>query len=212
MDHISNGRLDVALGSGNAAPSYVVAGITAGTVSERVERLAEVTEIVDKLLRNEATTYEGCYYQVKDADLRPAPVQRPRPPITIAAHRARALKIAAAFADTWDSFGGIGLTSSECLAVTLKRSWQLDECCVSAGRDPSTLTRSFFAGLLVDSPWASVEAFRDLIGRYREIGISEFNFRWPPANQMDIFERIAREVIPSLRVMAPLSRQAPDRR
>ncbi|MPZ78817.1 MAG: LLM class flavin-dependent oxidoreductase [Deltaproteobacteria bacterium] len=206
VDHVSNGRLEVALGSGNAAPSYAIAGIAAGTVTERVDRLAEVTEIVHKLLRNEVTTYEGRYYQVKDAMMRPPPVQRPCPPLTIAAHRRSAMNIAATFADTWDSFGGFGLTSSECLPLTRERSRRLDECCVSVGRDPSTLTRSFFAGLVVDSPWSSVEAFRDLIGCYREIGISEFNFRWPATDQLDMFERIAREVLPRLRESGPTSR------
>jgi len=199
VDHISNGRLELALGSGNAAPSYAIAGIAAGTVTERVDRLAEVTEIVDRLLRNDVTTYEGRYYQIKDAMMRPPPVQKPRPPLTIAAHRTSAMKIAAAFADTWDSFGGFGLSSNECLGLTRERSRRLDECCLSVGRDPSTLARSFFAGLIVDSPWLSVEAFKDLIGRYREIGISEFNFRWPQGKDLAVFERVAHEVIPSLR-------------
>jgi len=199
VDHISNGRLKLALGSGNAAPSYGMAGIDAGTVTERIDRLAEATELIDRLLRNDVTTYEGRYYQIKDAMMRPPPVQKPRPPLTIAAHRMSAMKIAAAFADTWDSFGGFGLSSNECLRLTRERSQRLDECCVSVGRDPSTLARSFFAGLIVDSPWLSVEAFKDLIGRYREVGISEFNFRWPQGKDLAVFERVAHEVIPSLR-------------
>ena len=199
VDQISNGRLELALGSGNAAPSYGMAGIDAGTVTERIDRLAEATELIDRLLRNDVTTYEGRYYQIKDAMMRPPPVQKPRPPLTIAAHRMSAMKIAAAFADTWDSFGGFGLSSNECLRLTRERSQRLDECCVSVGRDPSTLARSFFAGLIVDSPWLSVEAFKDLIGRYREVGISEFNFRWPQGKDLAVFERVAHEVIPSLR-------------
>lgn len=199
VDHISNGRLKLALGSGNAAPSYGMAGIDAGTVTERIDRLAEATELIDRLLRNDVTTYEGRYYQIKDAMMRPPPVQKPRPPLTIAAHRMSAMKIAAALADTWDSFGGFGLSSNECLRLTRERSQRLDECCVSVGRDPSTLARSFFAGLIVDSPWLSVEAFKDLIGRYREVGISEFNFRWPQGKDLAVFERVAHEVIPSLR-------------
>src|SRR3990172_1818401 len=118
VDQISNGRLELALGSGNAAPSYGMAGIDAGTVTERIDRLAEATELIDRLLRNDVTTYEGRYYQIKDAMMRPPPVQKPRPPLTIAAHRMSAMKIVAAFADTWDSFGGFGLSSNECLRLT----------------------------------------------------------------------------------------------
>ena len=46
---------------------------------------------------------------------------------------------------------------------------------------------------------ASLDAFKDFVGRYRDIGISEFNFRWPQAKELAVFERIAYEGIPSLR-------------
>ena len=199
VDHVSNGRLELALGSGNAAPSYAIAGIAAGTVTERVDRLAEVTEIVDKLLRNEVTTYEGRYYQVKDALMRPSPVQRPRPPLTMAAHRSSALKIAAAYADTWDSFGGFNLAPQESIRLTRERNQKLDEYCVTLGRDPHRIARSFFAGLTLDTPLASLDAFKDFVGRYRDIGISDFNFRWSQAKELAVFEQIASEGIPSLR-------------
>ena len=199
IDHVSNGRLELALGSGNAAPSYGVAGIDAGTITERIERLAEVAEIIDRLLRNDVTTYEGRYYRIKDAVMRPAPVQKPRPPLTIAAHRSSALRVAAAHADTWDSFGGLGVSAEEALRLTRERSQKLDEVCVAQGRDPRHIARSFYSGLTLDNPWSSLDAFSDFVGRYREFGISEFNFRWPSANHLAVFEQVARELIPGLR-------------
>ena len=203
VDHISNGRLELAFGSGNAAPSYGVAGIDAGTITERIARLSEVTELIDGLLRSDATTYEGRYYRVKDAVMYPAPVQTPRPPLAVAAHRAGALKVAAAYADTWDSFGGFGIPSEESLRLTRERSEKLDEFITSIGRDPRRIARSFFAGLTKDDLWSSKDAFCDFIGRYREIGITEFNFMWPRADQLGVFEQVASDVIPNLRASSP---------
>src|SRR5437870_3827633 len=57
VDHISAGRLELALGSGNAAASYAAAGIDAGDAAERERRFAEAVEIADQLLRGEAVTY-----------------------------------------------------------------------------------------------------------------------------------------------------------
>ncbi len=47
-------------------------------------------------------------------------------------------------------------------------------------------------------PFQSVAAFEDFVGRYREIGISEFVFYWPGKSERDQFEQIAREIIPGL--------------
>lgn len=66
----------------------------------------EVVEIVDKCLRNRVTTYQGRYYKLKDTVMAPPPVQQPRPPITTGAMGISRLKLAARFADTWNSFGG----------------------------------------------------------------------------------------------------------
>jgi len=202
VDHVSNGRLELALGSGNAAPSYPMAGIAAGTVADRVGRLQEVVEIVDRLFREDVTTYQGRYYQIQEVQLRPKPVQHPRPPLTVGAHRSATLKVAAAYADKWNSFGGFGVSPRDALEATRRRSEQLDQYCAALGRDPHTITRSFVAGFTRDPLWSSMDAFEDFIGRYREIGISEFLFRWPQDDQLSMFERVACERLPALRLPA----------
>jgi alkanesulfonate monooxygenase SsuD/methylene tetrahydromethanopterin reductase-like flavin-dependent oxidoreductase (luciferase family) len=99
VDHISNGRLELGLGAGvGFDPAYVMTGIPNWRPGQRVARFREYVEIVDQLLRNEVTTYEGRYYTIKDAVMSPRPLQKPRPPITIAAQRPRMLKMAARYA------------------------------------------------------------------------------------------------------------------
>ena len=71
---------------------------------ERVARFREFVELVSLLLRQEVSTYHGQFYRCQDAETVPLPVQRPRPPVTIAAHGRRMLRIAAG--DGWSSRGG----------------------------------------------------------------------------------------------------------
>src|SRR5919202_4366294 len=74
VDHISNGRLDVGLGAGWYEPEHGMFGVEFPPVAERVARYREAIEVVDRLLRNDTTTYTGRYYQLRDAPLRPRPV------------------------------------------------------------------------------------------------------------------------------------------
>jgi hypothetical protein len=54
-------------------------------------------------------------------------------------------------------------------------------------------------------PWASTEAFTDMVERYRSIGINEFVLYWPRtwdsrASQEDtVFERVMSDVAPGLK-------------
>ena len=108
VDHISDGRLELGLGAGapgDIDPVYSMIGIEDWKPSERVSRFQETVEIIDKCLRNRVTSYDGQYYQLKDVAMAPPPVQQPRPPITIGAMGPRMLKLAAKYADTWNSFG-----------------------------------------------------------------------------------------------------------
>src|SRR5213083_2847730 len=59
VDHISNGRLDVGLGAGWYVPEHEMLGIDFPPAAELVGRFREAVEIVDRLLRNEITSYQG---------------------------------------------------------------------------------------------------------------------------------------------------------
>jgi len=207
LDHISNGRLELGIGATSGRDvSHGMTGVQNWSNSERVGRFREIVEIVDQMLRHESTTFQGVYYQITDARIRPPAIQKPRPPLTIAAAGPVALKIAAQYADSWNTFGGFGLSTQENLAVTRQRSEMLDEYCAKLGRDPGEIRRSFLVGLTQDTPFASLDAFYDCVGRLQEIGFSEFIFYYDyPAITPDkcltrsMLERIASEAIPSLR-------------
>jgi len=210
VDHLSNGRLELGLGAGARAAQFELdhsmTGLGRWGDSEHFGRFREAVRIVDRLLRGETVTYEGKYYRVDEASLGLAPLQRPRPPLTIAAYGPSMLKIAAADADKCVFGNRDAMLGKNPLDAVRERNARLDADCQALGRDPGTLGRMLhrFGRPVPENPWASTEAFSDQVGRYREAGIGEFIFNYPPVGgqRPAILERVATEVIPKLREVA----------
>jgi alkanesulfonate monooxygenase SsuD/methylene tetrahydromethanopterin reductase-like flavin-dependent oxidoreductase (luciferase family) len=206
VDHISNGRLELGLGAGAPGtidPVYSMLGIEDWTPAERVLRFQETVEIIDKCLCNRVTSYEGQYYQLKDAAMTPPPVQQPRPPITIGAMGPRMLRIAARYADSWNSFGDEewGAPPGKIVANTRCRIKLLDKYCRAIGRDPSSLQRSLLVfGADAATAFRSQQDFKDVVDRYTAIGISELIFYYPHTEELlPTFKEIATDLIPTMR-------------
>ena len=205
VDHISGGRLELGLGSGVSGKTdhvYEMIGIDDWNPYERVERFKEQVKIIDKCLRNREISYEGKYYSIKNAYMYPSPVQKPRPPIIIAAMGKSMLKITAQYADTWNSLGGEWNTPGrKMLENTRERNEILDLYCDKLGRNPQLINRSFlFFGECFVSIFESEENFRNLVGQYRDIGINEFIFYYPrKSHQLPKFKQIAKNLIPKFK-------------
>ena len=191
VDHVSNGRLELGLGAGWYEPEHPMFGVEFPPPGELVARYREAVELVDTLLRNDVTSYAGRFYQVREAPMRPRPVQQPRPPLMLAAHKRKMLRIVAEYADSWNSFG----TVDEMRA----RNAILDEHCAAIGRDPRTIVRSLYgwAAMMPHDPWQSLDAFHDMVGRYAEAGVNEFLIDQPRPEQQAVLERVAAEIFPA---------------
>lgn len=193
IDHISNGRLELGLGAGWFVEEHQRFGIPFGEPSVLVERFEEAVEIIDALLRGETVTHQGRHYQLDKARLRPRPVQRPRPPLTLGAHRPRMLGICARYADRWNSFGTV--------EEIAERNQQLDAACQRIGRDPTQIIRSFYgwasnmASQGLPDAWSSVDAFTEVVETYAAAGVNEFIFDQPPPQQYPTAEKIVSKVI-----------------
>jgi alkanesulfonate monooxygenase SsuD/methylene tetrahydromethanopterin reductase-like flavin-dependent oxidoreductase (luciferase family) len=202
VDHLSGGRVELALGVGDPSAGAAAVGIQL-TPRERVDRFAEFVELTDLLLRQETTDYDGEYYRCDGAETIPRPVQQPRPPLTIAAHGPRMLRLAARYADGWSSWGGYGIeTEDDFYKATRDRCRRFDDYCAGLDRDPSSIRHSVvcFPPL---TPWESVEYLRDMVGRFRSIGVDEFVFYYPEAwrkqpTEWDVFEEVTGSVMPSM--------------
>ena len=101
-------------------------GVENWSTPERVHRFKEVVEIVDCMLRNETTTYQGKYYQVTEARLQPHSIQKPRPPLVLASVGQTTLKVVAKYADTWNTYGGWNSSPQQNLDVLRQRSFCLE--------------------------------------------------------------------------------------
>jgi F420-dependent oxidoreductase-like protein len=193
VDHISNGRLELGLGAGWFEEEHIRFGYPFPPGPERVAMFQEAVEMIDLLMRQDITSYKGRFYTLEEAPFRPGPIQKPRPPFTLGAHAPRMLRIAAKYADRWNSYGSIEEMAD--------RNAALDRACEAIGRDPGSIIRSLygFPAVLGADPWSSPKAFRDIVARFRTAGVNEFIFEPPKSGQWETMETIAREVIPEFR-------------
>ena len=83
LDHLSGGRVIVGVGLGYPpADEFDMFGDD-GSIAHRAAMLDEGLDVVTALWTAEPVRHDGAHYYV-DAELRPAPFQRPRPPIWVA--------------------------------------------------------------------------------------------------------------------------------
>ena len=100
VDIISNGRLTVSLGAGNAPDQIGALGESRMKGTQRAVRLEEEVRILHSLWTQERTNFEGEYYTIRDLVSYPKPISRPRPEIQIAFKSKKYLtRLAAEFAD-----------------------------------------------------------------------------------------------------------------
>ncbi|ACU36777.1 LLM class flavin-dependent oxidoreductase [Actinosynnema pretiosum subsp. pretiosum] len=207
LDHVSGGRFTTGLGAGGNPKDEAAAGIAPLAPDERAARFDEYAAVVRAVLDGGSYDLVGEHHSAKGVSA-PPPVAG-RPPLLIAAHLRSTIAVAARHADVWHTYGslfsqlarGQQLTADESLAVTARRARALDEECERVGRDPGTVRRGFMLGFTQDKPWISVQAFRDAIGRYAEVGITEFAFPFPlqGPHDLDVFHEVVADVLPALR-------------
>ena len=96
LDHISQGRLIFGVGRSGFPRTYEAYGVS---YAESRERFAEVLEILQRAWSNERFSFEGHFYNFRNITLVPRPLQKPYPP----------LRIAATSPDTYPAIGAMGL-------------------------------------------------------------------------------------------------------
>jgi alkanesulfonate monooxygenase SsuD/methylene tetrahydromethanopterin reductase-like flavin-dependent oxidoreductase (luciferase family) len=97
LDAICDGRFVLGVGLGYRTPEDEAFGIDA----HRVRVFRDKLDVVRRLLEGETVTASGPGYRLHEQALALLPVQRPRPPIWIAANADAAVERAARLADSW---------------------------------------------------------------------------------------------------------------
>jgi len=189
LDDVSAGRFTLGIGAGGEGFDARALGQEPWSRRERTERFEEFVELLDRLLTQRATTQRGRFYAAEEARSIPGCVQSPRIPFAIAADGPRGMRLAARHGESW-----VTVDSRTALPERLA---QLDQACAEVGRDPRSLKRLALLGF-DERPLASVEAFRDALGRHAELGFTDLVVHWPRSDEpfggdRAVLERIAAE-------------------
>ncbi len=196
VDHLSDGRLELGIGTGIAGFDHDALGTAFWPPKERVQRFVEYVDVVDGLLVSgeKRFSFVGRYYTTHGSCVLPAPRQTPRPPLTIGGQSPTVLRVAAEKADCWNTHGPFGASVDEVLAITRGQSAHVDDLCLRAGRDPAALRRSLLLYGALDA-WASRDALAQVVERFSAIGIREFVVQWPGDARREELERVAMDVV-----------------
>jgi alkanesulfonate monooxygenase SsuD/methylene tetrahydromethanopterin reductase-like flavin-dependent oxidoreductase (luciferase family) len=191
LDDVSDGRATVGIGAGGEGFDATALRTVAWPRRERTERFEEFVALLDQLLTQPTTSYEGRYYVANEVRAIPGCRQRPRLPFAIAATGPRGLRLTARYGQIW-----VATDSRHAGRRLIER---LEDACLAAGRDPASIARLVLVGHR-DRPLASLEAFHDATGRYAEAGFSDLVVHWPRqgepfAADLAVLERIAADVL-----------------
>ena len=202
LDDISGGRLICGIGSGGDIDSAILGGETL-TPRERFERLAEFTELLDRLLTQDHVSHRGTHFAAVDARTLPGPVQRPRIPFVMAANGPRALGLAVEYGAGWLTTGPQVETMDEWWTALAGLSGRLDEGLAKAGRDAATFERHLSLDSSPQFALSSVGGFEEMTSRAAELGFTDVITHYPRpdgpyAGVVSLLERVAAEVLPRL--------------
>jgi len=183
VDHVSDGRVECAVGAAWNVDEHRELGFGFPSVRERAERLEEGVKVLRLLMSGERVSFDGWHYRLQDALYRPAPVQRPHPPIWIGASgRELMLPIVGRQADVWHTWGG-----------RYAEKWEVvRRAAEEAGRDPATIVRA--SSLSISEPWDEVRrAFDSHVAN----GVTYLVIDWPSEGRARL-ERFLERVMPEL--------------
>ena len=98
LDVISEGRFIFGVGLGYRPEEFDAFGVE---MKRRVSHFLEILEVVRRLWTESTVTHEGRHFKLYSAELTLKPVQRPGPPVWIAASGDPAVQRAATHGDAW---------------------------------------------------------------------------------------------------------------
>ncbi|MGE3540749.1 MAG: LLM class flavin-dependent oxidoreductase [Candidatus Tectimicrobiota bacterium] len=91
LDILSNGRLEYGAGRGSIPLHFAGYNVS---LEESRERFLEALDVVLLAWTTESFSHEGKYYQYKDVQVVPKPLQKPHPPIRIACNSSESFQMA----------------------------------------------------------------------------------------------------------------------
>jgi len=214
VDDLSGGRLTLGLGAGWQEREHNLFGFDLMKPVERFNRFEEGLQVVTRLLRSDVpVSFDGKYFQLREALLLPRPQRRNGPRILIGGIGSkRTLPLAARYADEWNC---IFLTPQTFSTLNAR----LDDLLKIEGRDSKSVRRSMMTGctfgksdaalqqklesrgkrfdqlrqngVIVGTPNQVQEQLREL----EQFGVQRVMLQWLDLDDLDGLEALAKSVL-----------------
>jgi alkanesulfonate monooxygenase SsuD/methylene tetrahydromethanopterin reductase-like flavin-dependent oxidoreductase (luciferase family) len=221
LDHISNGRMYLGIGSAWFETEHVAFGLDFGeSPGERLRWLAEALPVMRGMLHGETPTAAGRYYHMKDVRNDPPPVQAHLPLLIGGGGEKVTLKLVARYGDANNVGGGI--------ENVRRKEAILRQHCEDIGRDHSEIERTVGMGTIVirdsraeaekvqreifarngnarlwqNQPVGTPEDVAEYMAPYLELGYRHLICGFPAPYDEESMTRLASEVRPRLTSMA----------
>ncbi len=135
LDHLSHGRFILGVGGGWFGREHGAFGLDFGSgFGERLDRLEESIDLIERLLAGEQVTHHGRFYSMVDALCQPRPIQARLPILIGGSGREKTLRTTARHADLWNGYGEP--------ARIAETSAVLQERCAEIGRPFEAIERT----------------------------------------------------------------------
>jgi alkanesulfonate monooxygenase SsuD/methylene tetrahydromethanopterin reductase-like flavin-dependent oxidoreductase (luciferase family) len=206
----SHGRFILGYGAGWAEDEYRAYGYDFPSARVRIEQMVEGIEVIKALWTQAPTTYQGRYYQVKDAYCEPRP--DPAPPVMIGGDGERfLLRAVAEHGDWWLPYSRtrpvleqkIAALKAHCRDVgrayeAIRKAYT---CVVFLDRDRDAAIRRAGARLERAEPAFAGDpaALRDYLTERIELGFDHFPLVFPDFPETDDMRLFVDEVLPAFR-------------
>ena len=212
LDVLSRGRLFMGIGAAWNKEEAAAYGIYFPSTSERFQRLEEAVQIIRKMWTEQPASFDGKFYQIRDAHCNPQPIQKPCPPILIGGSGERkTLRIVAQYGDACNLFGSVETVKKK-LAV-------LREHCRSVGRDYDSIIKSKLGHVVIETNkekvaeavkgmpedmrqeyviYGTPEEVRRQVEAFRDVGIEYLIVNLEPDKELDALQLFADEVVSKL--------------
>jgi probable F420-dependent oxidoreductase len=175
VDQLSGGRLRLGLGLGWSKDEYDASG---AEMKNRGARADEFIQVLKAIWTTDPAEFQGKFYTLPKSHIQPKPVQKPHPPIYLAAFVPAALNRIARLADGWNPVAMPAQMMEQSFA-------SVKEMARAAGRDPSKLELVVRANVEVtEKPrpqqgmifTGTIEQIKEDVEACRKIGAHEIHF------------------------------------
>ncbi|USZ70179.1 LLM class flavin-dependent oxidoreductase (plasmid) [Halorussus salilacus] len=161
IDNVSDGRFKLGMGAGWKEDEALAFGYDWPDAPDRLRAMEETIELTKRLWTEDSVTYEGDYYELRDAVSRPHPTQDPHPPVMVGGGGEEfTLRIVAKHADEWNYWGPPEVIEQKLDVLAAH--------CETYGTDFDEIDTSWFARCIVRETEEEVDAILDEVPRFRD--------------------------------------------